>query len=186
MTLYLRSAEKETKMDIINHNCNKCNAPCGCRPCDQPDVPGEQAVWAFGSLRGGRAETPGTSLTPVPFNTTGPLSDTISVSASGNELVVLESGVYQITVSINAETTTEPDPEQPYLTAVITVNGAPVFGDISTFFNISNRDSSTFVIQAPLSAGDEVGVSIYTNFPALGYMNRSMTLVRLGSEMLNK
>lgn len=98
---------------------------------------------------------------------------------AGNELVVGESGVYQITISINAEATVDPDPDQPYLTAIITVNGAPVFGDVTTFFKISNRSSSTFVVQAALSAGDEVGASISTDFAVLGYLNRSLTVVQL-------
>ncbi len=136
---------------------------------------------AYGSLRGSSVETPGATFTPVPFNVVGPLSDTITVSLSGNELVVGESGIYQITVSINAEATTDPDPDQPYLNAIITVNGSPIFGDITTFFKISNRSSSTFVVQASLAAGDEVGASISTDFPVLGYMNRSLTIVQLSN-----
>lgn len=134
---------------------------------------------AFGSLRGSSVETPGETFTPVPFSVVGPLSDTITVSLSGNELVVGESGIYQITISINAEATTDPDPDQPYLTAIITVNGTPIFGDTTTFFKIANRSTSTFVVQASLTAGDSVGVSISTNFPALGYINRSLTIVQL-------
>ena len=65
-----------------------------------------EVVLAFGSLRGSSVETPGATLTSVPFNVVGPLSDTITVSLSGNELVVGETGIYQITVSINAEATT--------------------------------------------------------------------------------
>jgi hypothetical protein len=110
----------------------------------------------------------------------GPLSN-ITVSLSGNELVVGESGVFQITISINAEATTDPDPDQPYLEAIITVNGTPIFGDTTTFFKIQNRSSSTFVVQAALSAGDEIGVSIRTDFPILGYMNRSLTVVQLSN-----
>ena len=136
---------------------------------------------AFGSLRGGSAETPGATFTPVPFSVVGPLSGTVTVSLSGNELVVGESGVYQITISINAEATTDPDPDDPYLNAIITVNGTPIFGDATTFFKILNRSSSTFVVQASLAAGDEVGVSISTDFPALGYMNRSLTVVQLSN-----
>ena len=109
----------------------------------------------------------------------GPLSDTVTVSLSGNELVVGESGIYQITISINAVATTDPDPDQPYLNAIITVNGGPIFGDTTTFFKIANRSSSSFVAQASLTAGDEVGVSISTDFPVLGYMNRSLTVVQL-------
>ena len=124
-------------------------------------------------------ETPGATFVPVPFNVVGPLSTNITVSGSGNELVVGESGIYQITISINAEATTDPDPDQPYLNAIITVNGLPIFGDTSTFFKIPNRGSSTYVVQAALNAGDEVGVSISTDFPILGYMNRSLTIVQL-------
>mgnify|MGYP001389444660 CR=1 FL=1 len=111
----------------------------------------------------------------------GPLSSTVTVSASGNELRVGESGIYQITISINAEATTDPDPDQPFLTAIMTVNGSPLFGDTTTFFKISNRSSSTFVAQAFLTADDEVGVSINTDFPALGYMNRSLTIIQLSN-----
>ena len=136
---------------------------------------------AYGSLRGSSTETPGATFTPVPFNVVGPLSDTITVSPSGNELVVGESGIYQITISINAEATTDPDPDQPYLDAIITVNGTPIFGDTTTFFKISNRSTSTFVVQASLTAGDEVGASISTDFPALGYINRSLTIVQLSN-----
>ncbi|MFZ7104482.1 MAG: hypothetical protein ACOWWO_17760 [Peptococcaceae bacterium] len=136
---------------------------------------------AFGSLRGANNETPGTTFTPVTFSIVGPLSDTVTVSGSGNELVVGESGIYQITISINAEATTEPDPDQPYLTAIITVNGTPIFGDTTTFFKISNRSSSTFVVQTSLAAGDEVGANINTDFPVLGYMNRSLTIVQLSN-----
>ncbi len=143
--------------------------------------PTGEVVLAFGSLRGGNVESPGETFTPVTFSAVGPLSDTITVSLSGNELVVGESGIYQITISINAVATTEPDPDQPYLNAIITVNGAPIFGDTTTFFKISNRSSSTFVVQAALTAEDEVGVSISTDFPILGYMNRSLTIVQLSN-----
>ena len=136
---------------------------------------------AFGSLRGSSVETPGATFTPVPFSLVGPLSDTITVSLSGNELVVGESGIYLIMISINAEATTDPDPDQPYLNSIITVNGTPIFGDTTTFFKISNRSSSTFVVQASLTAGDEVGVSISTDFPVLGYMNRSLSIVQLSN-----
>ena len=140
-----------------------------------------EVVLAFGSLRGSGVEIPSATFIPVPFNTVGPLSDTITVSGSGNELVVGESGIYQITISINAEATTDPDPDQPYLTAIITVNGTPLFGDTTTFFNISNRSSSTYTVQASLTAGDAIGVNISTVFPILGYMNRSLTIVQLSN-----
>ena len=75
----------------------------------------------------------------------------------------------------------DPDPDEPYLQAIITVNGTPIFGDTTTFFKIANRSSSTFVVQASLTAGDEVGASISTNFPVLGYLNRSLTVVQLSN-----
>lgn len=146
-----------------------------------PAGPTGEVVLAFGSLRGSTVETPGETFVPVPFNVVGPLSDTITVSMTGNELVVGESGIYQITISINAEATVDPDPDQPYLNAIITVNGTPIFGDTTTFFKISNRSSSTFVVQASLTAGDEVGTSISTDFPVLGYMNRSLTIIQLSN-----
>lgn len=124
----------------------------------------------------------GTTLTPVIFSIVGPLSDTVTVSGTGNALVVGESGIYQITVSINAEATTDPDPDQSYLNAIITVNGNPIFSDTTTFFKISNRSSSTFVVQAALTVGDEVGASISTDFPMiLGYMNRSLTIAQISN-----
>ncbi|EJF42563.1 hypothetical protein HMPREF1141_1015 [Clostridium sp. MSTE9] len=153
--------------------------PTGPTGPEGPTGPTGEVVLAFGSLRGSSVETPGATLTPVPFSVVGPLSDTVTVSVSGNELVAGESGIYQITISINAEATTDPDPDEPYLNAIITVNGTPIFGDTTTFFKISNRSSSTFVVQASLTAGDEVGVSISTDFPVLGYINRSLTLVQL-------
>ena len=153
--------------------------PTGAAGAEGPTGPTGEVVLAFGSLRGSSVETPGATLTPVPFSVVGPLSGTVTVSVSGNELVAGESGIYQITISINAEATTDPDPDEPYLNAIITVNGTPIFGDTTTFFKISNRSSSTFVVQASLTAGDEVGVSISTDFPVLGYINRSLTLVQL-------
>ena len=155
--------------------------PTGATGPEGPTGPTGEVVLAFGSLRGSSVETPGATFTPVPFSVVGPLSDTITVSSSGNELVVGESGIYQITISINAEATTDPDPDQPYLNAIITVNGTPIFGDTTTFFKISNRSSSTFVVQASLTAGDEVGANISTDFPVLGYMNRSLTIVQLSN-----
>ncbi len=139
-----------------------------------------EVVLAYGSLRGNSSEVPGAAFTPVPFSIVGPLSN-ITVSPSGNELVAGESGIYQITISINAEATVDPDPDQPYLNAIITVNGTPIFGDTTTFFKIPNRSSSTFVVQSALTAGDEVGVNISTDFPILGYMNRSLTIIQLSN-----
>lgn len=138
-------------------------------------------VLSYGSLRGSSIEIPGDTFVPLVFNIVGPLSNNITVSQSGNGLIVGEAGIYQITVSINAEATVDPDPEQPYLNAIITVNGIPIFGDITTFFKIQNRSTSTFVVQAALSAEDEIGVSISTAFPILGYMNRSLTIVQLSN-----
>jgi len=155
--------------------------PAGAAGPAGPVGPAGDVVLAFGSLRGAILELPGSTPTPVVFSVVGPLSDTVEVSSSGNELVVGVSGIYQITISINAEATTDPDPDQPYLTAIITVNGLPVFGDTTTFFNISNRDSSTFVAQAALTAGDAVGANISTAFPVLGYANRTLTIVQLSN-----
>ena len=138
-------------------------------------------VLAYGSLRGISNEVPGNGFVSVPFSVPGPLSASVTVSQTGNELIVGASGIYQITISISAEATTEPDEEQPYLNAIITVNGQPIFLDPSTFFKIANRSSSTFVVQAYLSEGDEIGASISTTFPALGYMSRSLTIVQLNN-----
>lgn len=167
------------------YHCNPCGggcAHCGCN-CggNDPADPVPDAIPAFGSLRGITIEVPGAALESIPFHLAGPLSDTVRVSQSGNELVAGESGVYQISLSVSAEATAEPDADQPYLNALITVNGKPVFGDISTYFKISNRSSSTFVVQAVLSAGDEVGAGISSDFLALGYMNRSLSIVKLSN-----
>lgn len=172
--------------------CNKyhCNPnPCGgiCPHCgcncggSEPADPTPDTVLGFGSLRGTTIEGAGADLESIPFNLAGPLSDTVKVSQSGNELVVGESGIYQISLSVSAEATAEPDADQPYLDALITVNGKPVFGDISTYFQISNRSSSTFIVQAALSAGDEVGAGISSNFLTLGYMNRSLSIIKLSN-----
>lgn len=143
--------------------------------------PGQEGkvVLAYGSLRGTSIEVPCNVFGCVPFSVAGPLSDTVCVSRTGNELVVEEDGIYQITIAINAEATAEPDEEQPYLNAIITVNNRPIFGDTSTFFKIANRSTSSYIVQSYLKAGDAVGVSINTDFPALGYMNRSLTIVQL-------
>lgn len=171
--------------DRCNFECEciiKC--PTGSTGATEPTGPTSgtgstgEVVLAFGSLRGASIEVPEATFTPVPFSVVGPLSN-ITVSLSGNELVVRESGIFQITISINAEAAVDPDPDQPYLNAIITVNGTPIFGDTTTFFKISNRSSSSFIVQASLTAGDEVGASISTTFPILGYMNRSLTVVQL-------
>ncbi|MBS7009665.1 hypothetical protein [Anaerostipes sp.] len=153
--------------------CNPCNegGHCGCT--------GTGSVLGFGSLRGISIESPGAAPENIPFQLVGPLSDTVKVSQTGNELVAGESGIYQISLSISAEATAEPDTDQPYLTAIITVNGAPIFGDISTYLKVTNRSTSTFVVQASLSAGDAVGAEISSDFPALGYINRSLSIIQL-------
>ncbi len=133
---------------------------------------------AYGSLRGISIEIPGAAPTPVPFNSAGALSN-MSVSQSGNSLIVNETGVYQITISINAEATVDPDESQPYVNAFVTVNGTPIFGDITSYFDIANRSSSSFIVQGSLAAGDEIGVSASTNFLTLGYMNRSLTVIQI-------
>jgi len=126
-------------------------------------------------------ETPGSIFTPIPFSVAGPLSDTVTVSLSGNGLVVGQAGVYQITISVNAEATAEPDPDQPYPNAIITVNGLPIFAYTTIFSKIPNRGASTYAVQPALAEGDEVGASVSTTFPVLGYMNRSLTIVQLSS-----
>lgn len=141
--------------------------------------PTGMSVVGYGSLRGANVEVPGVELTTVPFSIKGPLSDTITVSSTGNELVVGKDGVYQIITSINAEAAVDLDGDQPYLNAIITLNGNPIFGDTTTYFKIANRDCSTFVVQAALQAGDAIGIKISTNFPVLGYMNRSLSIVQL-------
>ena len=164
--------------------CCCCIGPTGPTGLQGPTGdtgPTGTVVLAYGSLRGNTNEVPGETLSPVPFNIVGPLSPNITVSLSGNELVVGQTGVYQITISINAEATEDPDPDQPYLTAIITVNGTPIFGDTTTFFKIPNRSSTTFVVQAALTAGDEVGASISSDFPILGYMNRTLTVIQLSN-----
>lgn len=136
-------------------------------------------VLAYGSLSGLNNEIPNTVAAQMKFNKVGPLSDSITVSPSGNELIVGRDGIYQITISLSAEATVEADMDLPYLDAYITVNNQPVFGDISSFFKIPNRSSTTFTIQAALSAGDAVGVSVSSIFPSLGYMNRMLSIIQL-------
>ena len=187
-------------------NCNRNNCSCSHDKCmnqcctDQPQyvqgptgpmgpqgLPGVQGptgatgrvVFAYGSLSGLNNEIPNTVAAQMKFNKVGPLSDSITVSPSGNELIVGRDGIYQITISLSAEATVEADMDLPYLDAYITVNNQPVFGDISSFFKISNRSSTTFTIQAALSAGDAVGVSVSSIFPSLGYMNRMLSIIQL-------
>ncbi|WP_341299378.1 hypothetical protein MHB44_12240 [Lysinibacillus sp. FSL H8-0500] len=143
-----------------------------------PEMAPAADVLGFGSLRGETAEIVFPTATPVPFSVAGPLRN-VSVSGTGNELVVMESGVYQITVSLNAVATSEPDPTQSFFTASITVNGAPIFLQGLALFNVLNRSSSTYVVQAELAAGDQVGVSVSSNSPLAGYTNRSLTVVQL-------
>ncbi|MFJ7738396.1 hypothetical protein ACIQ2D_18940 [Lysinibacillus sp. NPDC097287] len=146
-----------------------------------PVSPPEKGVLGYGSLIGDTIEQPTVIGPSVPFNEVGPLSKNISASASGNELVVNESGVYQITVSMSAEATAVPDPTQRFLTVSILVNGVPIFDDTLIAFNISNRSSSTFVVQARLNAGDSVGVRATTDTFPFGYISRSLTLVQLSN-----
>ncbi len=146
-----------------------------------PVSPPEKGVLGYGSLIGDTIEQPSIIGTNVPFNEVGPLSKNISASASGNELVVNESGVYQITVSMSAEATAVPDPTQRFLTVFILVNGVPIFDDTLIAFNISNRSSSTFVVQASLTAGDRVGVSANSDTVPFGYISRSLTIVQLSN-----
>lgn len=59
------------------------------------------------------------------------------------------------------------------------MNGAPIFLQGLALFNVLNRSSSTYVVQAELAAGDQVGVSVSSNSPLAGYTNRSLTVVQL-------
>ena len=52
-----------------------------------------------------------------------------------------------------------PDPDQPFFTVSITVNGQPIFLNGIAVFNVVNRSSSAYVVQATLAAGDLVGAS---------------------------
>ncbi|MEC1179883.1 hypothetical protein P9B03_15390 [Metasolibacillus meyeri] len=143
-----------------------------------PIIPPPERVLSFGSLRGDTVTDTTPVMTPVPFSVAGPLSK-VTVSPTGNELVVSESGVYQVTLSINAIAFAAPDPGQNYLTASITVNGAPIFTQGLAVFNITSRNSSTFVVQAALNAGDSVGASATSDDPIFGYLNRSLTILQL-------
>ena len=143
--------------------------------------PAGDAVLAYGSLRGNSIELPGADSAAVPFNAAGPLSDSVTVGQGGNELVVGRSGIYQITLSITAEATVNPDAGQPYLDAFLTINGGPLFGDTSTAMRIANRSSATYTVQSALAAGDRVGAAISTRSLTLGYMNRSLSVVQLSN-----
>ncbi|WPK11598.1 hypothetical protein R6U77_17155 [Lysinibacillus louembei] len=143
-----------------------------------PNIPPEERTMAFGSLRSNTLEDTATVQTPVSFDVVGPLSN-VTVSPTGNELVVNESGVYQVTVSINAIAFAAPDPTDGYLSATITVNGMPIFTQGIAVFNITSRNSSAYIVQAALNAGDQVGVSAASEAFLFGYMNRSLTLLQL-------
>ncbi|MNH38676.1 hypothetical protein D3C79_997500 [compost metagenome] len=94
-------------------------------------------------------------------------------------MVVQNDGVYQITISINAQATTDADPDQPFFTVSITVNGQPIFLDGIAVFNVVNRSSSSYVVQATLAAGDLVGASAASDSLIASYLNRSLTVVQL-------
>ncbi|MFB4212806.1 hypothetical protein ACE1TH_12925 [Shouchella sp. JSM 1781072] len=147
-------------------------------PPGPPGPPGPTEVKSFGSLRGSTIENPSEIESSVIFNEVGTVSGGITPSSSGNEFIVLESGVYQITLSISPELSLSPDPSEPYLSAVITINGGPAFGDATSAFYIKNRSSSSFIIQADLVEGDVIGANIATS-SILGYIGRSLTLLKV-------
>ncbi|GLC88223.1 hypothetical protein [Lysinibacillus piscis] len=149
-------------------------------PCPVTPITPIDNTLGFGSLRGDTVGILTPTMTPIPFPIVGPLS---KVSAVGNELVVENAGVYQITVSINSQATTEPDPFQSFFTVSITVNGSPIFLQGLAVFNVINRSSSTFVVQAELAAGDSIGASASAALtsPLAGYANRSLTVVQLSN-----
>ncbi|GAK12201.1 hypothetical protein [Geomicrobium sp. JCM 19039] len=132
---------------------------------------------AFGSLRGDSIQNPIIIGDSVPFDVVGSLSG-IGVSPSGNELVIENDGLYQITISVSAEVSAEPDLSLPFLSGLITVNGSPIFGDVTSLFQVPTRSSTSFVVQADLSAGDIIGVSISSE-TILGYIGRSLTVVQI-------
>ncbi|HBT71157.1 MAG TPA: hypothetical protein DEB37_02445, partial [Lysinibacillus sp.] len=99
---------------------------------------------------------------------------------SGNELVVQNHGVYQRSISRNPQPTALPDPDQPYFTVSITVNGLPIFLEGIAIFNVLNRSSSSYIVQATLSAGDLVGVSASSDSLVAGYASRSLTVIQIG------
>lgn len=114
--------------------------------------PTGKVVLAYGSLRGASVEVPTTTLTTVPFRTARPLSNTITVSQTGNGLAVATSGIYQITVSISAEATKDPDTDQAYLTAIIAVNTPSLWGHIYLLYDCEPKQ---FIIHrsSPLISG---------------------------------
>ncbi|MEE3806378.1 MULTISPECIES: hypothetical protein [Lysinibacillus] len=144
-----------------------------------PVAPVTPGVLGYGSLRGDTLDFLSPVSTPVTFEQVGPLSN-VTVSPSGNELVVQNNGVYQITISINAQATALPDPDQPYFTVSITVNGLPIFLEGIAIFNVLNRSSSSYIVQATLSAGDLVGVSASSDSLVAGYASRSLTVIQIG------
>lgn len=143
-----------------------------------PVVPPERGVLGYGSLRGDTLGLLSPGSTPVTFHEVGPLSN-ISASPSGNELIVQSNGVYQITISVNAQATAEPEPSQPFFTVSITVNGQPIFLEGIAVFNVVNRGSSAYTVQASLMAGDIVGASAASDSPIASYANRSLTIIQL-------
>lgn len=143
-----------------------------------PVAPVNLGVLGYGSLRGDTLELLSPTSAPVIFHEVGPLSN-VTVSPTGNELVVQNNGVYQITISINSQATAAPDPNDPFFSVSITVNGDFIFEDGIAIFNVANRSSSTYVVQATLSAGDLVGVSASSESPITGYASRSLTIIQL-------
>ncbi|GEM_PF-1167703 len=168
------------------HTCNDCcqnetnyfpkivALPGPIIPVPSPD----RGVLGYGSLRGDTLGFLTSEQTPVTFHVVGPLSN-VTVSPTGNELVVQNNGVYQITISINAQATTDADPDQPFFTVSITINGQPIFLDGIAVFNVVNRSSSSYVVQATLAAGDLVGASAASDSLIASYLNRSLTVVQL-------
>ncbi|WP_338651302.1 hypothetical protein [Lysinibacillus sp. Y5S-8] len=142
-------------------------------PVPTPNI----GVLSYGSIRGDVLEIISPIAAPVTFQYVGPFLSNVTVSPSGNELVVQSNGVYQIAISINAQATVDPDPS--YFTVSITVNGQPIFLDGLAFFNVLNRSSSTYVVQASLSAGDIVGVNASAVDPIANYANRSLSIIQL-------
>ena len=61
----------------------------------------------------------------------------------------------------------------------ITVNGQPIFLEGIAVFNVVNRGSSAYTVQASLMAGDIVGASAASDSPIASYANRSLTIIQL-------
>jgi len=96
-----------------------------------------------------------------------------------NELIAQSNGVYQITISVNAQATAQPDPSLPFFTVSITVNGQPIFLEGIAVFNVVNRSSSAYTVQAPLMTGDIVEATAASYSPIASYANRSLTIIQL-------